>query len=269
MPPAELIVIDDGSIDDSAKRIARIFRDATIPCELIIRKNRGASHTLNEAIERASCDWILPLNSDDRFGRERLEALAPLMNNAAVDWGYGRVNCIDSTGQASGYERDSRAYALRTVGNTSFLVPSTGLGFLLANPAISTGNLFFRKALWAKVGGFRDWRYHHDWHFALSASRFAEPVFAPEATYDYRIHERNTIAETRERVQAECRRMMKAALTELCDFSPAASENRFAPCPSIWKRGFFATVGGVGFLELLPARSLHAFAAMLTDRSAR
>jgi hypothetical protein len=62
---------------------------------------------------------------------------------------------------------------------------------------------------------------------------------------------------------------MKAALTELCDFSPAASENRFAPCPSIWKRGFFATVGGVGFLELLPARSLHAFAAMLTDRSAR
>lgn len=257
--PLELIVIDDGSSDDSARRIESLLRDASFPVELVVRPNKGASQTFNEAISRAKGDWILPLNSDDRFALDRIEALKRFMGNPALSWGYGQVSCIDANGRECGYARDSREYALRAVGNASYLVPTTGLSFLLANPAISTGNLFFRKSLWSMIGGFRDWRYHHDWHFALSATQYCEPIVVPQAGYDYRIHEKNTIAETRERVQAECRAMMRSALAELCAFVPTSEKNQFAPCPNVWKRAFFGTVGGVGFLELLPPDALRVF----------
>lgn len=258
--PYELIVIDDGSSDDSVRRIEPLLRDSPFRSELVVRANKGASTTFNEAIERATGDWILPLNSDDRFASDRLLALQSLMGNDAVSWGYGQVKHIDASGGLCRYRSDSREYALRAVGNASFLVPTTGLSFLLANPAISTGNLFFRKSLWSAIGGFRDWRYHHDWHFALSATKHSEPVFAPTAGYDYRIHETNTIGEKTDHVQSECLAMMQSALTELCEFVPTSEQNQFAPCPSVWKRAFFATVGGVGFLEALPAETLRAFA---------
>ena len=50
LPPAKLLVIDDGSRDGSAEVIEKVLADAPFAAEFIARENRGLAATLNEAI---------------------------------------------------------------------------------------------------------------------------------------------------------------------------------------------------------------------------
>src|SRR5690348_9867080 len=52
--PRDLLVIDDGSKDESVQVIERVLKDAPIPTQLFSRENRGLSATLNEALRRTS-----------------------------------------------------------------------------------------------------------------------------------------------------------------------------------------------------------------------
>ena len=66
LPPAQLIVIDDGSTDDSPHLIARVLTGCPFPCEFIARDNRGLCATLNEGLERSTGKYFAYLGSDDR-----------------------------------------------------------------------------------------------------------------------------------------------------------------------------------------------------------
>src|SRR5262245_58858321 len=68
-PPLEVIVIDDGSTDDSAA-IAGSFG----PCVRVIRQaNQGESTARNVGIAQASGDYLVFLDADDLLDRSALE----------------------------------------------------------------------------------------------------------------------------------------------------------------------------------------------------
>ncbi len=67
----ELIVIDDGSTDYSAKVIQKLVRENDF--KFIARKNRGLAKTLNEGIKLAKGKYICFLASDDYFLPRRIE----------------------------------------------------------------------------------------------------------------------------------------------------------------------------------------------------
>ena len=48
LPPRKLLVIDDGSRDDSPRIIERVLKDCPFDAELIVRENRGLCATLNQ-----------------------------------------------------------------------------------------------------------------------------------------------------------------------------------------------------------------------------
>ncbi len=68
-PPAELIVVDDGSTDDTVELIAGQFPEARI----LRQENRGVSAARNRGIEASTGEWIALLDSDDEWRPEKLE----------------------------------------------------------------------------------------------------------------------------------------------------------------------------------------------------
>ncbi|MEO8072781.1 MAG: glycosyltransferase family A protein, partial [Acidobacteriota bacterium] len=97
LSPKKLLVIDDGSKDDSPRIIERVLKDCPFDAELIVRENCGLCATLNEGFARSSGEYFAYLGSDDlwlpAFLAERAELLEK--RESAV-LAYGHSFTIDA-----------------------------------------------------------------------------------------------------------------------------------------------------------------------------
>ena len=252
--PRELIVIDDGSADGTARELEAAMSHAPIPVTLISRGNRGAAPTLNEAIAMARGRFIQPLNSDDRLLPGRLQSMWDEVALAGARWGCGRVRWIDAEGAAVGLQHSRRATALQASQDGAMAAPSLGLALLRANFTISTGNLFFEKSLWESLGGFRDYRYNHDWDFCLRAALLSEPMLARAESYEYRMHETNAITESSTAPREELGRVFADFLHEM--LGGAVSANPFAPTFQRWGRSWLSALAAGDALQQLARPAL-------------
>ena len=74
----QVIVVDDGSTDDTIERVERDFPKV----ELIVQTNHGVSHARNRGIERARNEWLAFLDSDDEWLPGKITAqLAEIMSD--------------------------------------------------------------------------------------------------------------------------------------------------------------------------------------------
>ena len=80
-PATEVIVVDDGSTDDSAW-IAASFGP---PVRVIRQENRGESAARNRGIEAATGDWVAFLDADDLWLPTKLERQAEVIRSAPAD----------------------------------------------------------------------------------------------------------------------------------------------------------------------------------------
>jgi alpha-1,3-rhamnosyltransferase len=122
--PRELIVIDDGSSDDSLRIIARVLQDCPVACELLARPNRGLAATLNEGFARTRGRYFAYLGSDDLWLAEFLAArVAQLDARPHAVVAYGNAYSIDeaeriidcTTDWARYVDGDARAMLLTTL----------------------------------------------------------------------------------------------------------------------------------------------------------
>jgi alpha-1,3-rhamnosyltransferase len=105
LPPEKLIVIDDGSKDESAEIIRRVLRECPFENEFIARENRGLSATLNEGFARTSGEFFAYLGSDDLWFPQFLEERIRLLDSrpqAVLAFGHAFLideneRIIDST----------------------------------------------------------------------------------------------------------------------------------------------------------------------------
>ena len=84
-PVDRLIVIDDGSTDNSVE-VIRAMGEPLV--ELHVQENQNAYNTINRGVAMAAtdCDFIAILNSDDHYHPERFEKLLPvLLADAAAE----------------------------------------------------------------------------------------------------------------------------------------------------------------------------------------
>ena len=123
MRPAELVVIDDGSSDESPRVIDRVLSDCRFPCELIARENRGLCATLNEGFEQTRGDYFAYLGSDDLWLPDFLKARINLLESrpdAVLAYGHAyfideQNAIIDSTADWARYaDGDAREMLLET-----------------------------------------------------------------------------------------------------------------------------------------------------------
>ena len=96
LPPAELLVIDDGSSDESQAIIDRALNACPFPCEFVVRENRGLCATLNEGLERTRGDYFAYLGSDDLWLPDFLRARIDLLESrTGAVLAYGHAYFID------------------------------------------------------------------------------------------------------------------------------------------------------------------------------
>ena len=93
----ELIIIDDGSRDDSLA-ICKAFTDPRI--RVISQANRGLAGARNTGIAAARGRYVALLDSDDRWHADKLMLhFIHLENNAGVDVSYAGSRMIDAVGR--------------------------------------------------------------------------------------------------------------------------------------------------------------------------
>lgn len=246
----EVIAIDDGSTDGSTALLRRLKDESPFPFKLICRENRGAPATLNEASTLAEGAWIQPLNSDDAFAADRIETMLRDVAQSGALWGYGCVTPIDKLNQALDPMTHAYAFGVLCAQSEVSLRETLSEAFFSSNPSISTGNLFVSTELLHKLGGFREFRYNHDWDFCLRAAAQSEPVYSKTASYLYRLHDYNTINERGTAKQSEADTLMREHIA--LSLSDAEPVNEWYP--TYKRRGdefvAYLLVSGVG--KLIP-----------------
>jgi glycosyltransferase involved in cell wall biosynthesis len=79
---AELIIVDDGSGDDTAETVKRLAGRVPFPLKYLYQENRGAAAARNTGIRNAASDYISFLDSDDWFAPEKLSYQLEAMHHS-------------------------------------------------------------------------------------------------------------------------------------------------------------------------------------------
>lgn len=180
-PEIELLVVDDGSSDDSVSRIRAL--QAAHHFDFRVQANKGLPQTLNEAIARTKGSLIAPFGSDDIMYPDRIAIqVAHMWDKPEVGICAGGVKTID----ADGLPRKEVRYP-----------PSRRLDFddifLNRKPGPPAPTLLFRREALERVGGFDTRIKLEDLMIELKITRagyFIDVLDKPLAFY--RIHGMNT-----------------------------------------------------------------------------
>lgn len=109
--PRELIVIDDGSSDDSPHIIERTLKDCPFPSELIVHRNKGLCATLNEALAHSRGEYFAYLASDDVWLPKFIQSRVHLLESEPdAVLAYGHAYIIDETDRVIECSLDWKPY---------------------------------------------------------------------------------------------------------------------------------------------------------------
>lgn len=173
--PDEIIVADGGS-SDGTPAILDSFRDRVT---WFVQEGKGVSKAKNQAVARASGDYIAFLDADDRWYPAKLEKQAALLDSHP-EYGFcsSDVDFFNGTGiiirGAIGKEKK----------------PRSGEVFdeLLVNNFISSATIFLRKEVFERVGGFdEEIFYAEDTEMWLRSAREFRLGYIPEVLSAYRV----------------------------------------------------------------------------------
>jgi len=181
----ELLVIDDGSKDESPALLTRL--QAQHGFDLKLQANQGLARTLNEAIARAEGDLIVPFGSDDIMFPHRIATqVAYMQGKPEVGICSANIETIDQDGKVMGArEQRNRNLPFRRLNFDDL--------FLDRKPGPMAATLMLRREALEKVGGFHDKIRLEDVYIELSiahACYYIDVLGEPLA--QYRDHPTNT-----------------------------------------------------------------------------
>ncbi len=92
----ELIIVDDGSTDDTGKLIKQYLSDLHQPYRYVCQENQGAYGARNSGLELARGQYVAFFDSDDLWLPHRLQRCAGALDaNRNVDWVFGACQMVE------------------------------------------------------------------------------------------------------------------------------------------------------------------------------
>jgi glycosyltransferase involved in cell wall biosynthesis len=235
----ELVIVDDGSTDDSVRVIEHVLRDASFS-RVVFKQhtNMGAPVTIDRGVTLSTGDYVAVLNSDDWYEPRRLELMLRAIDPAVDDaFGFSAVDFV-ATGPDAARSATTKCEppdwyrrALWIAG----LCPTAGFALLAASLTVSTSNFFFSRSLFEKLQGFHpQLALAHDWDFVLRALFYCEPSFVPVPLLSYRFHNTNAHRTLGDRHLVEG----EAAVRRYVEIFGHLSPNVRSPIPANWPSYF-------------------------------
>ena len=181
LQPDEVLVVDDGSTDDTAA-IAESFAPRV---RVFRRSNQRPAAARNFGVQQATSEWIAFLDDDDLWEPNKLERqMEELAHHPEADLCYtGRVVLMQKGDTA-------------TLGRVVYAPPAKDIRrSLYRNCAFGTCSVLVRRSMLLAVNGFDPkCRVIEDYELWLrllhAGAKFAA---CREPLYQYRIHEGNTV----------------------------------------------------------------------------
>lgn len=221
----EVVIIDDGSTDDSWIRIKDYVARSHLKIISITQANAGAHAAISAGIELASGEHIAVLNSDDVYHPDRFEMMMSRVPRSSPYIAFSEIEYIDHTGKVIEGEFANRTWYRELLAENSY-TPGVGFAILIGNFTVSTSNFLFSRSIYDMVNGFAPYQTAHDLDFILRCCELVEPVFVRHVLLNYRVHNRNTISTSRELERAEVASIFTAYVSRIAKVSPS---NDLAP----------------------------------------
>jgi glycosyltransferase involved in cell wall biosynthesis len=198
----ELIIVNDGSTDDSEAVVGRMKDDRI---RYFSQDNQGAPRTINRGVELARGAYVSILNSDDVYYPERLrECMAVCEADPSLSAVFSHLEFIDGEGNFVKYLRGAEENWQEHAPETSFKgAHNMVLDLLAGNFLTTTSNLFCKKGVFDTIGYFPDLRYAHDYDFFLRLCSGHKVHLIEKPLVKYRVHSLNTIKENEAAVNFE------------------------------------------------------------------
>jgi alpha-1,3-rhamnosyltransferase len=178
----ELLVVDDGSQDDSIERIKKM--QAQYGFDFRAQSNQGLARTLNDCIARSIGSLIAPFGSDDVMLPDRIMTQVDYMQDKPeVGICAGNIQMINSEGE--GVPKRDRERPFRRLDFEDV--------FISKKKGAPAPTLLFRREALEKVGGFDTEIKLEDLLIALKITQAGYFIdVLPQVLAKYRVHKTNT-----------------------------------------------------------------------------
>lgn len=175
----ELIIIDDGSKDNSVEKIQEMVsacEERFKRFEFRFRPNKGLCATLNEALDWSCGEYFSPIASDDIILPHKISFLVDKIKQTNAAAVFGGVNCIGQKSQFYGVVSEKRLN-FKSLMMHEFLPPAPS-------------SLMNKNA----IGRYDENVKLEDWFMWLKLTeQGGDVVVYPEVVACYRWHESNTV----------------------------------------------------------------------------
>ncbi len=173
----ELIVVDDGSRDESREIIARMAAEYGFDT-IFNGENMGNCRAFNKALARAHGDYIIDLAADDMLMPERIERGVWVFSEVGEGFGvhFCDVALAGPEGEELGthYRRDASGKLLEDVPAGDVYKD------VLERYFISTPSMMMRRSVFDALGGYDESLSYEDFDFWVRASRKFKFAFTDE-----------------------------------------------------------------------------------------
>lgn len=201
--PSEVIVVDDGS-EDETERVVGSFGDKVI---YIRQENQGVCAARNTGVARSSCELISFLDADDYWEPVKLQMQFERFEN---DPELGMVHC----GMREFDGESGSTVALHLDGGEDDVADSLLLwnGPVIVGPG---GTIMVKRLAFDQVGGFDpEMKVGEDWDFCYRIAREFRIGFVRRPLVNYRSHSASAHRNVEEMERGMSRFYEKAFATE-------------------------------------------------------
>lgn len=171
----QAVVVDDGSTDRSASRIAEL---ADPRIRLVRQANRGVAAARNLGIESSDGNWIAFIDADDLWAPNKLESQLATARRENADVVFGPVQLFGEAHRQRAYEQD--VYVLEG---------DPGVACMISRNRVPQSSVLATRASLQSVGGYDEsLQLSEDYdlwlRMLLAGAKF---VYDPRAMTQYRI----------------------------------------------------------------------------------